>query len=64
MNSTSVNEANQWHRNGKINIPTALLSNSQPNYVSVSYENEYDKDGNGCVSFIDVDQKQYLYTQF
>lgn len=41
-----------------------MLSNSQPNYVSVSYENEYDKDGNGCVSFIDVDQKQYLYTQF
>ena len=28
------------------------------------YRNKYNNDGSGCVSFIDVDQKQYLYTQF
>lgn len=26
--------------------------------------NKYDNDGTGLVSFIDVDEKQYLYTQF
>jgi len=30
----------------------------------VQYRNKYDNDGNGCVSFIDVDTKQYIYTQF
>jgi len=30
----------------------------------IEYSNLYDNDGNGCVSFIDVDSKQYLYTQF
>lgn len=34
------------------------------NNVCIKYENEYDKDGSGCVSFTDVDKKQYLYTQF
>lgn len=34
------------------------------NVVSVLYRNKYDNDGSGCVSFIDVDEKQYLYTQF
>lgn len=34
------------------------------NTVAVSYTNKYDNDGNGCVSFIDVDGKQYIYTQF
>lgn len=34
------------------------------NHVGVIYRNKYDNDGNGCVSFIDVDKKQYLYTQF
>ena len=28
------------------------------------YSNSYNNDGNGCVSFIDVDGKQYIYTQF
>jgi hypothetical protein len=28
------------------------------------YRNKYDNDGSGCVSFTDVDGKQYLYTQF
>lgn len=36
----------------------------QNNKVCVSYRNKYDNDGSGCVSFIDVDTKQYLYTQF
>lgn len=30
----------------------------------MSYRNKYDNDGNGCISFIDVDGKQYIYTQF
>ena len=30
----------------------------------VEYTSEYDKDGSGCISFTDVDGKQYLYTQF
>jgi aminopeptidase N len=34
------------------------------NNVIVEYKTTYDNDGNGCVSFIDVDQKQYIYTQF
>jgi aminopeptidase N len=34
------------------------------NNIAIHYKNEYDKDGNGCVSFLDVDGKQYLYTQF
>ena len=34
------------------------------NYIAVVYRTKYDNDGNGCVSFIDVDDKQYLYTQF
>jgi aminopeptidase N len=32
--------------------------------VAISYKNQYNNDGNGCASFIDVDEKQYLYTQF
>ena len=32
--------------------------------MATVYRTKYDNDGNGCVSFIDVDQKQYLYTQF
>lgn len=34
------------------------------NHVAIQYRNKYDNDGSGCCSFIDVDQKQYLYTQF
>jgi aminopeptidase N len=34
------------------------------NSVGVHYANRYDNDGSGCVSFVDVDAKQYLYTQF
>lgn len=34
------------------------------NTVGVHYSNSYNNDGSGCVSFVDVDQKQYIYTQF
>jgi aminopeptidase N len=34
------------------------------NIVGVHYESNYDNDGSGCVSFVDVDSKQYIYTQF
>lgn len=32
--------------------------------MGVHYACEYNNDGSGCVSFVDVDQKQYIYTQF
>lgn len=34
------------------------------NIVGIHYSNSYNNDGSGCVSFIDVDTKQYVYTQF
>lgn len=34
------------------------------NTVGVHYANSYNNDGSGCVSFVDVDGKQYIYTQF
>lgn len=34
------------------------------NAIAIWYRNKYDNDGSGCVNFIDVDQKQYIYTQF
>jgi aminopeptidase N len=34
------------------------------NNVGVHYENAYNNDGSGCVNFVDVDHKQYIYTQF
>lgn len=34
------------------------------NTVGVHYHNTYNNDGSGCVSFVDVDGKQYIYTQF
>jgi len=34
------------------------------NNIALHYRNKYDNDGSGCVSFTDVDGKQYLYTQF
>jgi aminopeptidase N len=34
------------------------------NTIGVAYSNSYNNDGSGCVSFVDVDQKQYIYTQF
>ena len=32
--------------------------------MGVHYNCVYDNDGSGCVSFVDVDSKQYIYTQF
>jgi aminopeptidase N len=49
---------------GYILIPQKHIKERDWNNIAIEYSNEYDKDGNGCVSFIDVDQKQYLYTQF
>ncbi len=40
----------------------SLLKGS--NNVAVLYTNSYDNDGQGCVSFTDVDGEQYIYTQF
>jgi aminopeptidase N len=34
------------------------------NSLAIEYQNEYNNDGSGCVSFVDVDTKQYIYTQF
>lgn len=34
------------------------------NIIGVHYESNYNNDGSGCVSFVDVDSKQYIYTQF
>lgn len=34
------------------------------NVVGVHYACTYDNDGSGCVNFVDVDSKQYIYTQF
>ena len=48
---------------GKIYLPRSTLKEGQ-NSVYVQYRNNYDNDGSGCVSFVDVDGKQYLYTQF
>jgi aminopeptidase N len=33
------------------------------NLVAVHYANRYDNDGTGCYSFIDVDTRQYIYTE-
>lgn len=51
------------HQNGRITLHKDVLKTGD-NQVCVDYENVYDKDGSGCVSFTDVDGKQYLYTQF
>lgn len=34
------------------------------NIIGITYACTYDNDGQGCVSFVDVDTKQYIYTQF
>lgn len=62
INSKKINPTDV-RKEGKIDLPIGLLKQGV-NHVSVKYENEYDKDGSGCVSFVDVDKKQYLYTQF
>ena len=37
-----------------ITIPNALLKEG-PNSLAVAYDTTYNRDGNGCVSFVDVD---------
>jgi aminopeptidase N len=64
INDKVLEQPSQYHREGTIKVPTQYLRLGQANNVVVSYQNHYDQDGNGCVSFIDTDQKQYLYTQF
>jgi aminopeptidase N len=64
INDQVVNDASSHFKDGAISIPQKLLKKGQPNSITVQYKNDYDRDGNGCVSFIDTDQKQYLYTQF
>lgn len=32
--------------------------------VGIQYQSSYNNDGSGCCSFVDVDEKQYIYTQF
>lgn len=64
VNSHNVDPAQTYSKDkGRIELPVQHLRNGN-NEIYVRYENEYDTDGSGCVSFIDVDNKQYLYTQF
>jgi hypothetical protein len=64
INEHVVADPHGYHHTGGLWIPQNWLRSNGRNNVLVQYLNEYDKDGNGCVSFIDVDGKQYLYTQF
>lgn len=48
---------------GFILVDTTKLRLGQ-NTIAVHYSNSYNNDGSGCVSFVDVDTKQYIYTQF
>jgi aminopeptidase N len=49
--------------NGFIHLDAGLFKVGT-NKIGVHYTNSYDNDGSGCVSFVDVDNKQYIYTQF
>ena len=48
---------------GFIYLDTSVLR-TERNVVAIHYTCAYDNDGSGCVSFVDVDSKQYIYTQF
>ncbi len=63
INNQLVGEDLYDRERGKIKLPKRFL-NEKDNYVTVGYQCQYDMDGSGCVSFTDVDTKQYLYTQF
>ena len=47
---------------GFIHLEAAKLAGT--NKIGIHYCCNYGNDGNGCVSFVDVDEKQYIYTQF
>ncbi len=51
------------HNDGFLFLDVSLLKEGH-NTVGVHYSNSYNNDGSGCVSFVDVDGKQYIYTQF
>ena len=54
--------SNVW--NGvNLHIPPQYLI-SGPNEITIYFENNYVNDGNGFHSFVDVDNKQYNYTNF
>lgn len=46
-----------------VQLPKELLLVGK-NTTVIHWRTKYDIDGNGCVSFVDVDGKQYIYTQF
>jgi aminopeptidase N len=46
-----------------ITLPKDTLHEGLNNVV-VQFKSVYDNDGQGCQSFVDVDKKQYIYTQF
>ena len=62
VNSNKIDPEKYWS-DGKISLEHNNLRIGE-NHIVVTYDNKYDKDGSGCVSFIDIDKKQYLYTQF
>lgn len=49
-------------KNGKLQLPQQSLQIGT-NLIVVHFSNEYNKDGNGLHSFVDNDEKQYIYTQ-
>ena len=46
----------------KLNVPESKLVVGK-NKLTIVFENDYSKDGNGLHSFTDTDGKQYIYTQ-
>jgi len=49
---------------GYLWLPKEFLSTpGELNTIRISFENDYYNDGNGVHSYIDVDGKQYIYTQ-
>ena len=64
MVNSHMLEGKEYKSKDGILIPHSYLQEKGANNIIVEYTNDYDKDGSGCVSFTDVDGKQYLYTQF
>ena len=64
---TGVNQngeqAQIQHKDGFIYLELTKLKVGF-NGIGVHYTCKYDNDGSGCVSFVDVDSKQYISTQF
>jgi aminopeptidase N len=63
VNNQSIEDLEQKEK-GFITLEGKTLKSEQ-NEVLVHYENDYDNDGSGCVSYVDeIDKRQYLYTHF